>query len=196
MHVMDESLPYIEFFEDKEEDRTASEEAGHIIYRMIDRIKVIPQGGKHEFIGKAVDWIANKEQDAKNKRVSNQYVRELKLMYAEWKEGNEIPLKGTPIKGWPVLTEAMQLNVINANIRTVEDLAQATEEGLTNIGMGARDLKRKALAWIESSEDKGKVAMRVASLEQENDELKARIVTLEGQLKDKPKRGRPAKEAA
>jgi hypothetical protein len=84
-----------------------------------------------------------------------------------WKKGEELPETGTPIKGWAVLSPAQQAAVLHANIRTVEDLAQATEEGITAIGMGGRTLKARAADWLAARGDgAGKTSAELEALRQ------------------------------
>jgi len=68
--------------------------------------------------------------------------------------------------------------IIQAGIRTVEDLASLNDEGLRRIGMGAVELKQKAKTWIDVSQDKGKVTQEMASVSRQNDQLQKTVDTL------------------
>ena len=102
--------------------------------------------------------------------------------YDAWKNGQELPLVGTPIRGWPVLTPSQQENLIRVNIPTVEYLAEANDEGLARIGMGGLEQKRKAIAWLAQATDKGPLTQQMASLQTENDVLKMSVETLTKQV--------------
>ena len=65
--------------------------------------------------------------------------------------------------------------ILDANVRTVEDLAVANESTLAAIGMGARSLKEKAQAWLDSASSTGKTA-------EELDELRKQVAGLNKQL--------------
>jgi hypothetical protein len=61
--------------------------------------------------------------------------------------------------------------LLDLNFRTVEQLAEATEEGIGRMGMGGRALKAKAQAYLDASNGPGKVAAEL-------DELRVQIKTL------------------
>jgi len=111
----------------------------------------------------------------REERIPLKWAQEYKESYTAWKRGEEIPLNGTPIKGWSVLSPSQQANVIAANVRTVEDLAQANGEAVARIGMGGMELRQKAEAWIKAAKDVGITV-------QENIALKAKVSTLEEQV--------------
>ena len=85
-------------------------------------------------------------------------------MYERWKNGQEMPLNGTPIKTWSAISPAQIKNLIAIGILTVEDLANVNGEGLTRIGMGGQNLKKMATNWLETAADHGPVTLRVTVL--------------------------------
>ena len=91
--------------------------------------------------------------------------------YKVWKETQEVPLSGTPIKNWPALSLSQVTNILSANIRTVEDLACANEDALAHIGMGGRALKAKAIAWLSTASDTGKIAEENAAMKVKIDQM-------------------------
>jgi len=78
-----------------------------------------------------------------------------------------MPVDGTPIRGWPVLSPSDQENVIAVRIRTVEDLAEANEQTLMSLGIGSRTMKQKAQAWLDSSNSNGKATEKISALQSE-----------------------------
>lgn len=202
MYEMQKDVPYFEFFTDTIEDREQSEEMGRYVEKDVDCIKLIPKGGKLELVDYYDSWMSGKRRLASGGQYDPEFLRHVEKSYGIWKEGQEIPVEGTPIKGWSQISPATQTNIINANIRTVEDLANATEEGLSQIGMGARDLQRKAQAWLDSVEDHGKVTQELSNLKTENEDLRQiverqqeQIAELQKNQKQKPGR-KPRSEAA
>ena len=93
-----------------------------------------------------------------------------------------MPVNGTPIKGWGVISPAQQATIIGINCRTVEDLAQINDEGIRRIGMGAIELRDKARNWLVSMNDHGSVSVKMAALEQENRSLKSSMETMAKQI--------------
>lgn len=147
---------YIRFEERAVEDRAASIEQGHYVAKDEDYIIIVPPGD-----GKTV-----LEQKV-NKRHKIRYNKE----YKAWKEGREIPIEGTSIKDWSQTSPAIVENLLRANVRTVEQLAQCNESTLERIGMGSRNLQNKARAWLEASEGPGKMSEAMAEITRRMDDM-------------------------
>lgn len=214
---MEKRPPYIRFEQRPVEDRGKTQETGIFSYKDVDYVLVTPHGSKDIYEEKADSWMAKQWKHVQNGRIPPQHYDYFKRCYENYKEGLEEPESGTPIKGWAAISSAQQQQILQANIRTIEDLAQAPEEALQAIGMGARALKQKAGAWLESA-DKGQSANRIQELENRKEELErqnekqsqmieelsARLERLEAGVKEaesttepakpvKKKRGRPKK---
>lgn len=172
VEVLEERPPYVQFETRAVEDRNASIEAGHYVAKDVDFALITPQGSKDVVERIVSEWFEKLVQDVKEDRFPADWLRAYRAYYKEWKEGREIPLDGTPIRNWSLLSPAQVKMLLDINVRTVEDLAGANEETLGRIGMGGHDLKAKAKAWLDSAQDKGKLAQRIAALEAENNDLK------------------------
>lgn len=202
--MMEARPPYVQFEMRAQEDRQATIETGRYVAKNVAFALVTPAGTKDMIERIADEWLADIEMKAfrPDPMYNPQWAQYFRSQYEQWKKGEEIPENGTPIKGWAAISPAEQQMILQANIRTVEDLAEVTEQGMQNIGMGARNLKEKAVAWLKSAEDHGKIAQEVAAMKAENEDLKQllksaldKIGDLESALKDdKPRRGRPPKE--
>ncbi len=112
--------------------------------------------------------------------VNEQHVARWPEAYAAWKRGQELPQSGTPLEEWPVLTTATVANLKALNMRTVEDLAGAPDTVLQNIGQGAFDFRRRALAFLEQAKDSAPLQTAL----QENELLRGEIKVLRGQVQD------------
>lgn len=84
--------------------------------------------------------------------------------YKAFKEGQEAPVNGTPLEEWPVLTRSQVLTLKSLEFRSVEDIAGMNEYAIQRIGMGARQLKMKAMAYLD---DGAKAAIVNRAIEQE-----------------------------
>ena len=84
---------------------------------------------------------------------------------------------GLPLKEWPPLSKSQVLELNGIGIHTVEALAAMPDTALTFLG--ARELRTKANAWIESSKGHAQESALIA----ENEQLKARLEALESQIK-------------
>lgn len=173
MEIIEAKPPFVQFEKRSVEDRQATIEAGHYVGRDIDFALITPSGS-HDCVEKhAEDWIRHIERESRDGRFPGPWVDYYKRAYAQWKDGQEIPLEGTPLANWPGLAPSMLKTLNSINIRTVEDLANANEEAIHRMGMGGRALKARAQAFLNTSEDVGKVAEEVAALRLENAKLKA-----------------------
>lgn len=166
--------PFVRFETRSVEDRDASIEAGH--YVGVDTVyAIVTPVGTRDTIEKPVeDWLANIEEGVKQERIPQSWLSAYRGAYKDYQESRETPEFGTPIKDWPVATPSQIRTMLDINVRTVEQLADANEETVGRIGMGGRALKEKAKNWLETSGDQGKVAERMNALETENGELKTR----------------------
>lgn len=174
---------YVQFVREAVEDKNASREAGHFVARDVDYVLITPPYSKDQHKAKLPGWFDKIDQDVKNGRLPMEWAARYKEQYRLWQQGQEAPLDGTPIKGWGVISPAQQEMLIRANIRTVEDMAAANDEGLRRVGMGAVDLKNKAQAWLAQIRDKGPLTMEMAALKNENAILKGAVSALEARLK-------------
>lgn len=177
-----ERPPYVRFERRAQEDRAASIEAGHYVSRDIDFALITPMGSKDCIHRICSEWFENLTQQCQEGRFKIEWLGAFKASYAAWKEGKELPVSGTPILLWPAISPAQQEAILGARIRTVEDLAIANEEALHRIGMGGRALKDRAIQWLASAKDTGKLAERMAALETANATLLADNKLLVAQL--------------
>jgi len=97
--------------------------------------------------------------------------------YEAFQKGLEVAASGTPLEEWPnpQLTPGRVEELKHFNIFSVEDLSNVADRDGAHLGMGWREMRNQAKAWLESAEDDAKTAQLAA----ENDALKARIEALE-----------------
>lgn len=175
MMLLEEKPCYVTFETRAIEDRNVLIDEGHYGFKDVIFVRVMQPGGKEVFEDVAESWIEKQFAKVRNKQMPMELASKYKSMFEDYKKGEETPLEGTPIRGWPVLTPAQGKTIISAGIRTVEDLAAASEEALMNIGMGARSFKHKAEAWLKSSEQ-GKSTQRLVDLELKFEQLEKQRV--------------------
>lgn len=180
MQANEAKPPYVVFESRAVEDRAASITAGHYVGKDVIYAIITPQGSKDRIEKLADDWLKDLETAVREDRFPALWLQSYKSIYADWKAGREIPVEGTPILTWPAVSKAQADACLNMNIRTVEDLANANEAALSGIGMGARALKQRAEAWLQSANETGKIAAEIEALRGEN---AAQKVTIETQQK-------------
>lgn len=164
------------------EDKAASLAAGRYVAKDVDYVNVTPAYSKDCFRSKVESWLETVERDVQAGRTPERWMEHWKEAYRRWQNGQEMPLTGTPIRGWGLISPAQQETLIRMNCLTVEDLADTNEEGMRRIGMGALDLRNKAKAWLATLVDHGPVAIKVAELEKENANLTTQVGTLMEQV--------------
>jgi hypothetical protein len=169
---MDARPPYISFGHEEIEDRDTSIANGYYTGKQVPFVYLTPSGTKDVIPRNAADWFAQIKRQAMDGKFPHAWLSEYEAAFKRWQETNEMPEFGTPIKTWPVLSPGERDAVLHSNIRTVEDLAQASEQGLQNIGMNARSLKQKAIDWIESATSNGTVVAKLEALRVDNEALK------------------------
>lgn len=180
--IAEDRPPYVVFEVQAEEDRDASIAAGHYVAKDVVYAIVTPQGSKDRIPRQVDEWFANLTQQVKENRFPAQWLQHFQASYTAWKEGNEMPLHGTPIVAWPVLSPAQVKSLLAGHIKTVEDLAAANEEALSRAGLGSRALKQRAIDWLASARDTGKLSEEMASLRTKNKDLEQTNIDLRAQL--------------
>lgn len=180
----DENRPaYVRFERRAVDDKAATLAAGHYVSKDEDYALITPPYSKDCVEKKVSSWFPQVEVNVKNGRVPQSHLDFWKRAYQAWKDGQEEPINGTSVKDWNALSPAQCKNLISAGCRTIEDLAQANDEALKRIGMGAIELRQKAKAWLQAAKDHGPITMEIVSLQKENDQLKGSIESMQEQIR-------------
>ncbi len=179
----DEDRPaFVRFESVAVHDAQASLKAGHYVSKDEDHVFVKPPYSKDEYENTAIAWFSNVERNVKNGRTPVKHLEFWKASYERFKEGKETPIDGTPVRDWNALSPAQCKNLISAGCRTIEDMAQANDEALRRIGMGAVELKKKAKVWLQAAKDHGPIVGQVTSLQKKNEQLEGTVESLQEQI--------------
>lgn len=173
---------YIEFAAVAKHLPRRSEAEGRYVAVDVDMVTVRQLGAPDSTIFEATRWLAQNKQDVQAGRLPREHADYYEKAYRYWKEGQELPLEGTPIKGWAVISPAQADTIIRFGLRTVEQLAAMNGEVMQRIGMGAVDIKNKAMAWVAQANDKGPLTMQMSLVQKQNDLLAATVATLTSQV--------------
>lgn len=173
--------PYIQFETRAVEDREASLKDGCYRTKDVPFVIVTPQGSKDRIERHAEEWLAVQVQSAAEGRIPDEWPAMFRRKFEAWKSGQEMPTDGTSVRMWPALSPSQVDTLLRANIRTIEDLAVANEESLARIGMGARQLKERAIDYLKSF-DSVKHSNELTTLRTENEGLRMRVETLASQV--------------
>ena len=91
--------------------------------------------------------------------------------YAAFKRGEEMSHDGRPLEEWPMLSKAQVKELKFLDFHTVEQVAEMTELAIQRIGMGARQLKTAAQAFLGSID----ATLPLRNLTAENAQLKSQV---------------------
>jgi hypothetical protein len=197
IQIAESKAPWISFVTRAVEDRAASIAAGRYVAKDVDFVLITPHGSKDRIEQIASEWLDTMDQEVRNKRLPEEWAKSYRRTYASWKEGNGIPLEGTPIVNWPVVSPAQIELLKSLKVLTIEVLAGANEELIRRLGMGGRALVDKAKDFLKAADGPGKVAQEMEALRQMVVDLKARTETLEEQnqaLRHQVRAGQPVGE--
>lgn len=173
-------MPYFEFEARSEERRDETEKAGGKQFVTVDYVVLRQMGAKDSVEKNAVEWLQSLQNNA-NWRP--EWVEKAKRDYDTWKSGMEPTPDGMHVSVWAAIDAGQRDTLLAANIRTVEDLAIASEPALMRVGIGARALQQKAKAWLESSDSFGQGAETMAAQQARIDAQDEKIKQLEERLK-------------
>jgi hypothetical protein len=132
----DDSGLYVEFKREVIQNKAKSEVAGRPIFDEFDYIHITSPGGKSKVIEKVNE--GHKDRFPRHW----QHYQEVLL----GKTGGA--LIGTPLDQWPSLSLSQIHELRALHIHTVDQLAALNENGIAAIGIGGRELKAKAAAWL------------------------------------------------
>ena len=147
-----------------------SQQAGREIYEDREFIEIMVKGQPQQIV---------------HEKVTPEHIQRFPNAYAAFKQGKEAPVIGTPVDKLGVGPSTI-INYKAIGIRTIEDVANASDEVLGKMGAGARALQEKAKQMLAQNNP------AVESLKSENEQLKERLAALEAMMKPKRKYTRRA----
>lgn len=177
-----EKAPYVEFHRVPVENKAESIKQGKYICKDVDYAHVTAPYSRDVYKQKVTAWFDEIKQQAQQGRFPPDLIEKFTKQYNLWKEGQEMPIEGTPVRGWGVISPAQQETLIKMHVLTVEDVATMNDEGIKRMGMGGVEVKNKAKAWLAQLADKGPLTMHVAKVERENEILKSSVEALQKQV--------------
>jgi hypothetical protein len=153
------------FFIDSVQDMVASENQGRPIFRDEERVEIIMPGNPH------TRPVA---------RVTEEHKQRWPREYAAFKAGIEVSPDGTPLEEWSILKRSQVLELKALGFKTVEHVRDMDDHAIQRIGMGGRNLKQAADAFLD---DANRVAL-TSKLAAENDRKDAEIAALRLQVEE------------
>lgn len=121
----------------------------------------------------------------------------IKPAYDAWKNGQQLPERGTPLAAWPGVSSEQSEALKMMGIRSVEEFVEASDGIINAVPFpGARELKLAAAQFLKSADrqaitnDLAKKDEELALLREQLEEMRQIVLESQGEPK---RRGRPAK---
>jgi hypothetical protein len=153
------------FYLDQVEDQVASANSGRPIFRDEERVEIIMPGNPHT---RPVH------------RVSDEHRQRWPKQYEAFKKGIELSPDGTPLEEWPRLKRSQVLELKGLGFQTVEQVASMDDHAVQRIGIGGRQIRELARAFIDDAER----CRLTEQLSAEAERKDMRIATLENQVRE------------
>ena len=167
--MAEQSTNVVRFYRHWLQNNHESEAAGRPVGEEFDYVEIIGLGQSKT--------VVKRKATVKDQI---EYSREWDL----YQRGMEQVAKGTPLREWPVMTQAEILRLNSYGVHTIETVTALSDAGLQTIGPGARQLQLRAKAFLEEDAPKAATAnLRVANAEQrtEIEALQAKVSQLEAE---------------
>ena len=91
-----------------------------------------------------------------------------------------MPVDGTPLAEWPLMSRSQVEELSFHHVKTVEQLIKMSDVQASKF-MGMNDLRRKAKVWLEHTDETAKIN-EIESLKTANVEKDEKIKSLESQM--------------
>jgi hypothetical protein len=187
------STQIVKFYDMAKKLNYESEKAGRPIFKTVTHIHIITPGEKDDHD----EEVKFENDEARERGIDKKgYIKDYPKEWDAYTRKQEAPIEGTPIDQWPnpALDAARVAGLQALNIRTVEQLAELSDNGLTQVGMGARKLQNQAKTWLKAAEGAAVQNELVAinqKLENEIASLKAQFRAQFGDEPEEPKEVKP-----
>lgn len=139
---------HVEFFLDAIENKRKSIDAGRPIFEDVEMVRVKIAGDpKNTFIAPAHQECGRDRETGERITYKDRFPEH----YRFFADNKGSAIVGTPLSEVPWLTASKVQELKALNILTVEALAQLDGTLLQRIGIGARELKNQATAWLDKA---------------------------------------------
>jgi hypothetical protein len=158
-----------------------SKEAGRPIFDEIERVSVQHVGDQ-----KTWPWFNAHERSIYIRGPGGEgsyktYAENFYEHYKAFKEGQARAQSGTPVEELPFLSNAKRAELKALNIHTAEALAQLEGTPLTRLGMGGREMKNQAQAYLDRAKEgamDAKLAAQNARLQDELEKMREQLANV------------------
>lgn len=141
-----------------EQDEAASSEEGRPIFTEHEYIEIRSPNDPFSLV---------------HRRASEKDRRMYPQTYKAWKEGIADAVTGTPLSQWTPIARSQAEQLAIRGVRTVEQFADISDDGCTQLGPGWLTLRQKAQAWLAKAKDASSTTKLAAELQEAKDEVRA-----------------------
>ncbi|WP_135210365.1 hypothetical protein [Vitreimonas flagellata] len=172
------------FHEEPSENKKWSEENGRPIYDRVIVVTIKAPGQKNSEASYELARIfpddgeidEKTQQPKKSRKVRENVLQRAGIAEAfkAYMEKQELAASGTPLETWPILNVVQVKSLKHVNVYTVEQLAELPDGALPNTGLGmnAREIRKKAQAYLTQAADTASVTKLAGQLERIEQRLK------------------------
>jgi len=161
---LDENL-LVKFFIKQRQDKAATKEKGRPIFKDVEYIDIKVPGQRGGGATRPAQYV-DKQRFPKH--------------YAAFLQRKEMPIEGTPLAEWPLMTRTQVDELSFHHVKTVEQLVEMSD-GLASQFMGLNSLRQKAKMWLEKTDETARIneieSLKAATLEKDK-----KIENLESQM--------------
>ena len=147
---MDSKL-IVSFFLRVERNNFESAKAGRAIHATVDFIQIVVPGDRLRVVERKA-MAYDKERFA--------------AKWAAYRAGKQEAISGTPLSAWGAMDPAVAADYAAMKVTTVEQLADADELLITNLGMGGREWKQRAQAFLAATGQSKTLLEEIAALKE------------------------------
>ena len=176
--MANENLVFARFFNHTVENVAKSKEAGRPIFDEYEAVEIRFAANKQTVHVAPAHEVFKKERNFASGEVKEiTYAMAYNEQYLKFKAGEAQDQSGTPLSELPFLTASKRLELKALSIHTAEALAQLDGTPLKQLGMGGRELKNQAQAYLEKAAGTADVASMAARIAQLEAQLAAKVET-------------------
>jgi hypothetical protein len=162
---------FVEFFEDAKYQEFESLKQGKPVYKNVAMIKMFTPGNKTDVVREV-----KMEDDERSPSDPHRFPKQ----WERFKAQTEQVADGMPLEQWAFLKKAQIMDLKARSVHTVEQLATLPDAAFHNFSMGIREMRDKALSFLNASTG----TAENSRLQAENDRMKADIEAMKQQLLD------------
>jgi len=145
----------VKFFVKPRNDSAASLKAGRPVFKDVEYIDIKIPGDRTGGVCRPATYV-DKQRFGPH--------------YVAFKTRTELPLEGTPLVEWPLITRSLAEELAFHNVKTVEQLSTMADVHSGKF-MGLNTIKAKALKWLEQAGEEAKVHQLQQSLMERDERI-------------------------